>query len=106
MASYGKLGNAALTANTYTPVYSSASTGINMTTCNINMVNTGASNATVRLAISTSTSPGAADFIEYGVILEPGDVLERTAQVLSPSEKVICWADVAGVSVRVSGMAE
>ena len=47
MSNYGKLGSAALTSATYTPVYSSASTGITMTTCNINVVNTGAATATV-----------------------------------------------------------
>ena len=106
MATYGKLGSVSLTANTNTPVYSSASTGINQTTCNINIVNTGNSNATIGLAISTSSTPGPADYIEYGVVLEPGDVLERTAQVLSPGEKVIAFSTLAGVAVRVSGFAE
>ena len=101
----GKLGSAALVADTTTTVYTvPAST---MATLNIALVNRGADLAKVRVAITDAANPGDADWIEYDAeIPAAGGVLERTALVAGAGEKIIIHSDVGSVSARVHGFEE
>ena len=102
----GKLGAAALTANTYNTVYTVPAD--KAATLNVAIVNRGADDATVRVAITTeSTSPLDADFIEYDAPLSgAGGVLERTALVAGSGENVMVRASTDNVTVRVHGFEE
>lgn len=106
MAQSGKLGSASVSAASHTTVYQVPALGVSFATVNINLVNTGASAISTRLALGATANPSAADYIEYNFILQPGEVLERTGQVLSPGERVIVFSDLAGAVVRVHGIEE
>lgn len=99
----GRLGKAALAANTDTAVYT-VPAGV-VATANVNICNAGADEATVRVAVH-SGAIGPADYIEHGVKLPPGGVLERTGLALSAGEAITVRSDVAGVGVRVHGFEE
>ena len=102
----GKLGTAALTANTSTGIYTVPADTV--MTVNVLMANTGQEAVSVRLALV----PGAAadltmeHYIEYGATIPVGGILERSALVLSPGETVVGWADKGTVTVRVHGYEE
>lgn len=101
----GKLNAVDLLANTDTKVYTVPAGKI--TAANINFVNRGTTQVTVRLALSSAVStPANADYIEYEVTLAPSGVLERTALVMSAGESVFARASLATVSVRVHGYEE
>lgn len=101
----GKLGSAALAADTTTTIYSVPAD--TLATLNIVLVNRGADPAKVRVAISDSTTPGDADWIEYNAgIPSSGGVLERTALVAGAGENIIIHSDVGSVSARVHGFEE
>lgn len=101
----GKLGSAALVADTLTTVYTvPAST---MATLNITLVNRGEDPAKVRVAITDSPNPSDADWIEYNTTIPAnGGVLERTALVAGAGENIIIHSDTGTVSVRVHGFEE
>lgn len=101
----GKLGSAALAADTVTTVYTVPASTI--ATLNIALVNRGADAATVRVAITDALAPGDADWIEYDAVIPAnGGVLERTALVAGAGEQVFIHSDVATVSARVHGFEE
>ncbi|MEC4767939.1 hypothetical protein LPL18_011445 [Halomonas sp. CUBES01] len=101
----GKLGSAALVADTTTTVYTVPADTV--ATLNISLVNRGTEPAKVRVAITDAAEPGDADWIEYGAeIPEAGGVLERTALVAGAGEKIIILSDVGNISARVHGFEE
>lgn len=102
----GKLGAAALAAATYTTVYTVPANKV--ATLNVAVVNRGASDAAVRVAITTeATTPLNADFIEFDVVVPgAGGILERTALVAGSGEKIMVRASTADVTVRVHGLVE
>jgi hypothetical protein len=103
----GKLGSAALEPNVYTTVYTAPAEGINSVAANINVVNRDAvATAKVRLALGVNSTPLPADFLEYDAQVPTGGILERSALVLSPGEKVIAYTDGANITVRVHGYEE
>jgi len=74
------------------------------------MVNSYGLPVQVRVAVTTQTNnnPTNLEYIEYGVSI-PGvnGVLERTAIVCSPGEKIVVWSSVANaITVRVNGYEE
>jgi hypothetical protein len=76
-------------------------------TVTLNLVNTGAQEANVRIAIGNGASPAADEYIEYGVILAAnGGTLVRSCQILSASNKVFIFSDKATVVTRVEGLEE
>lgn len=97
----GILGQSAPSAATNTTVYTvpSATTA----TFNVNIVNTGTSVASVRLAISATGTPGASEWIEYGAEVLAGGVLERSGFVAQATKNVVVYTDTATVSVSVYG---
>lgn len=102
----GKLGNADLGAAANTTVYTCGS-GVGNTavaaTVTVSLCNRGAAPATVRIAVAAAAAPTAAEYIEYGVTLPAGGVLERTGIVLSAGERIVAYSDAATVSARVHG---
>jgi len=99
----GILGQSALAATTNTTVYTvPASTHA---VVNINVLNRSASTAaTVRLALSSTGTPGNSEWIEYDVSLPKSAVLERTAVSLDASKNIVAYTDGSEVSVSVYGI--
>jgi len=99
----GILGQAALSASTNTTVYTvPASTHA---VVNISVVNrSSAAAAAVRLALSTTGSPGNAEWIEYDVSVPKNGVLERTAISLNASKNIVAYTAGSDVSVSVYGI--
>lgn len=103
----GNLGTATLAPNTYTTLYTAPAEGINSVAININAVNRDAvTTAKVRLALGTNATPLASEFFEYDAQVPAGGILERSAIVLSPGEKVIAYTDGNNITVRVHGYEE
>ena len=102
----GYLGKTKLAASTNTAVYSVPAG--KFTTANVAMCNIGDASAKIRLAIVDGAVAALAqeDYIEYGVNIPAGGVLERTGLTLSAGETVVAWADKNTIVVRVHGYEE
>lgn len=99
--STGRLGVAALAANTDTTVYTVPASTI--ASCNIAVVNRGSVDAVVNVAIATTGTPATSEYVEFGVTVPANGILERTALVAGTGERVVVRASTADVSVRVHG---
>ena len=102
----GYLGKTKLAANINTAVYSVPAG--KFTTANVAMCNIGDASAKIRLAIVDGAAADLAeeDYIEYGVDIPAGGVLERTGLTLSAGETVVARADKNTIAVRVHGYEE
>ncbi|KAA5603243.1 hypothetical protein F1188_19885 [Roseospira marina] len=98
----GRLGAAAPPADTHTTVYTvPADTAA---TLNIAVVNRGSDPATVRVAVTATTNPADADWIEYDAVVPAGGgVLERSGIVAGPGERVIVRDDAGTCTYRIHG---
>lgn len=86
-------------------IYTVPASGVVFATISINLVNEHSAISTVKVAITTSSTPAAGDYIEFNTQLAAnGGVLERTCMVCSPGENVIIEADSSLVAVRVHGL--
>ena len=88
-----------LGATTSTTVYTEP-TGY-YTVFNVSMTNTSASSVTVRLAMSSTATPGTAEWIEYDTVIVAKGVFERTGLVLEAGKYVVAYAS-AGSAVNVT----
>lgn len=72
---------------------------------NVSMTNTSASSVTIRLAIASTSTPSAAEWIEYDTVIVPKGVFERTGLVLDAGKYVVAYASTASaVNVTVYGI--
>lgn len=70
----------------------------------LNICNRTGFNVAVRFAITdAAAAPTDADWIEYGTVILPNDVLSRWPVPLSTGMSVWAWAGNAGVSVTLIG---
>ena len=104
----GTLGTpVSLSATTNTTLYTVPAGKV--ATVNFNLVNTNATAAKVRVAISATGTPGAAEWVEYDVYLQPagdpsnGNVLERSGFVVEATKNIVVYSDSAGVVARAHG---
>ena len=75
----GRLGVAALAANTDTTVYTVPADTI--ASCNVALVNRGATDAVCNVAFATGGTPTTAEYVEFGELFPANGILERTAIV-------------------------
>lgn len=95
---------ASLAATTWTGVYTvPAST---KSTANVRLANRTANGIKCRLAISNTTTPTDADYINYDVEVPANGILEATGLVCAAGEIVTVYAAATGISVRVHGFEE
>lgn len=70
----------------------------------VNITNTDASQtADIRIALSTSATPAAGEFLEYNTKLNPSGVLERTGIVVPAGMGVVVYSSIAGVNAIAYG---
>ena len=93
-----------LLANTLTTIYTVPATTVGYV--NFNIVNTNATPVTVRVALSATGTPTAAEYVEYNAEINGYGVLERTGIALQAGKNVVALADTANVSISVYGVEE
>jgi hypothetical protein len=98
----GRLGKVEAGNGSFTTLYA-VPAGAALATVNILVTNTNNVNRHITIAISTTTTPGSADFISYNFDIPPYGVVERTALVLSPGEVVLVSSNGAGMICRAHG---
>jgi hypothetical protein len=92
-----KLGSVAPVVNTPTTVYT-VPVGKSVV-MNINVCNTGAGSAKVKISIG-------GDYVEYDTVIPTSGVLERTALIAEAGEVVSVTTDATGVVFRFYGIEE
>lgn len=100
----GKLAGADLAAATNTTLYTvpSAKTA----SFSVNFCNRNATSVTVRLAIGSSATPAATDWVLYDVVIAGNGSLERTGLVLDSTKLAVVYASAANVTATAYGYEE
>ena len=103
--SIGRLGAATISVpGSYVSVYTVPTTNPpTSATCNYMICNQSASNITVNVALSTGSTPQAADFLDYGVVINPGETLRRTGISASGGQSFLFTADNISVNCVITG---
>jgi len=100
----GRLGAVDLSATTNTTVYTvPAST---LCSFSVSICCRSIAGATIRLALSETDTPSAAEWIEYETSMNVNQVLERTGLVLDAGKKLVAYSSAANVNVVVFGIEE
>jgi len=98
----GRLGVADLAAATNTTLYTVPATTFSVVT--VNVVNRGATAATIRIAVASAASPADSEYIEYDVSLAAKGVLERTGIVMDTGKLLVVRSSAVGVNAVVYGI--
>lgn len=98
----GRFGTYALAATTNTTVYT-VPTGF-YSVYNVSFTNTSASSVTIRLAMASTASPAANEWIEYGTTIVANGVFERTGLVAQAGLNIVAYTSAVGVNVNVYGI--
>ena len=98
----GRLGTADLAAATNTTVYTCPADTFAVVT--VSVCNRGSSSANVRLAVTSSATPGNAEFIEFDTSLSAKGVLERTGIVLDAGKLLVVRSSAVDVNAVVYGI--
>jgi hypothetical protein len=98
----GRLGTANLATATNTTVYTVPGTTFAVVTVSIcNRTNTA---ITCRIALSTTTTPAADEYIEFDTEILPKGVLERTGLVMQASLNLVVWSSNSSVTAVAMGI--
>ena len=98
----GRLGVQDLTADTNTTVYT-VPVG-SYAVANVSITNRNATSISMKLAMATTGTPTAAEWIEWNTIIIPNGVFERTGLVLQGGLNIVVNANLANVGVTVYGI--
>jgi hypothetical protein len=98
----GRLGVADLAAATNTTLYTVPASTFSVVT--LNVVNRGATAATVRVAVASSATPADSEYIEYDTSLSAKGVLERTGIVLDAGKLLVVRSSATSVNAVVYGI--
>ena len=96
----GRLGTANITSTSNTTVYTVPSSTFSVVS--VNIVNRSSSAAAqIRIAISSSGTPGADEYIEYDSSLVANGVLERTGLVIDAAKNIVVQTPTATPTISV-----
>ncbi len=98
----GRLGTADLSATTNTTVYTCPTS--TFTVASVSICNRNSTTVTIRLALASSSTPTAAEYLEYDVQLLANGVLERTGIVLDAGKLLVAYSSASNVSVVAMGI--
>ena len=99
----GRLGTANITTTANTTIYtvpSSTFAVVSLNICNRNSTTA----ATIRVAVSSSASPGLDEWIEYDTSLVASGVVERTGLVLDSNKLLVVQVSSATPTISVVAM--
>ncbi len=100
----GRLGFSNVTAATNTVVYTVPAS--KTASFSINICNRNVEAATVRIALSSTSTPVDGEYIEYGMLIISNGILERTGLILDAGKNVVVYSDIANISVVIYGVEE
>jgi hypothetical protein len=98
----GRLGTADLAAATNTTVYTCPVDTFAVVT--VSICNRGSSPCSVQVAISSSATPNAAEYVEFDTALSAKGVLERTGLVLDAGKLLVVRSSAISVNAVVYGI--
>lgn len=98
----GRLGTADLAAATNTTVYTCPADTFAVVT--VSVCNRSSSAATIQIAISSTATPTAAEYIEFDTSLSAKGVLERTGVVLDAGKLLVVRSSAISVNAVVYGI--
>ncbi len=98
----GRLGVADLAATTDTALYTVPASTFSVFTLNI--VNRNATAVTVRVALASTGTPTASEYIEFDTSIPANAVLERSGLVLDAGKIVVVRSSTTSVSAVVYGI--
>ena len=98
----GRLGSNDLAATTNTTVYTCPADTFTVLT--VSVCNRGATAATIQIAISSSASPSAAEYLEFDTSLSAKGVLERTGIVLDAGKLLVVRSSATSVNAVAYGI--
>jgi len=98
----GVLGREDLSSTTDTAVYVVPADTFAVVT--VNVANRNSTDAAVRIAVSDTATPAAADYIEYDTTLVGNGVLERGGLVVDAGKNIVVRSDSACVSAVIYGI--
>jgi hypothetical protein len=98
----GRLAASALTATTTTTVYTAPAATYTVAT--LSVCNRSASTTSISVALASTDTPTAGEYIEFETSLLAKNVLERTGIVLAAGQKIVVLSSGASVSAVVVGI--
>ena len=99
----GRVATAQLAATTLTQLYQ-VPTGY-YGIYNVSFTNTSASAVTIRLAISSTATPAASEYFEYGTTIIPNGVFERTGLAIQAGYYIFAYGSTGtAINVNVYGI--
>jgi hypothetical protein len=98
----GRLGVSAIPATTNTIVYT-VPTGY-YAVANVSITNRNTSAISIRVALSTTSSPNLQEWLEFDTVMVPNGVFERTGLVMQAGLNIVVYATSANVGCTVYGI--
>lgn len=100
----GTLGQSAPAATTNTTIYTVPSGKV--ATFNVSICNTNTTSVTIRLSISSTSTPSTSEYVEYNTTIPASGVLERGGLMASAGKLIVGYASETNVAFNVYGYEE